>query len=57
MSSQRGGTENNTEFQDRNADYLSEGRVMSMARGRGSLLILFFVVVATAGGVALCEGG
>lgn len=49
--------ENNTEFQDRNADYLGEGRVMPRARGRGSLLILFFVVVATAGGVALCEGG
>ena len=53
------GMENDTKFQDRDADHLSEGRVRPGAGGRGSLFIPFLVVnmVVTASGVTLCEGG
>ena len=51
--------ENNAEFQDRDADYLSGGGVGAGIRGRGGLLVPLFVVnvVVTARGVALCGSG
>ena len=50
------GMENDTKFQDRNADYLSEGRVGSGAGGRGGLFIVVNMMV-TASDVTPCEGG
>ena len=54
------GVENNTEFQDRDADDLSSGRIGSGGRGGDGdlLLIPFFMVnvMMTDSSVCLCEG-